>query len=360
MSDDMISYEDDYGSLADDVLGETGNDGGESSRDPFGSFAPFGEGDSSDEDEPSSFGGFGQPAQKEEDYTTNSKTYSPYLAFDFRRMKKSRWPEGCELLLPETREKVDGEYREALKKQLLSEERMKSMSRRGGISSDDMKSHMGSYTVGSYADVEKKSMGPDLPGGSATWGGVDYFENFDSDSDEDDTKRKKIHTEEDLASPAPKGATFETLGDGSTALIVDEGCRLKLDLSDLVDDAWKKRADIKIEDTGKKRVDTGKKDYGAMYMRRRKLKEPINEYTVTMDIKLLEDAPSGSNGLSLLSTRLFYVHEDVQAVRHSCFLFFFFFFISISLSLFFDLTATSKLSQTENQENQAKRRRSTN
>merc|ERR1712166_535973 len=41
--------------------------------------------------------------------------------------------------------------------------------------------------------------------------------------------------------------------------------------------------------------------------------EPINEYTVTMDIKLLEEAPSGSNGMSLLSTRLFYVHEDVQA-----------------------------------------------
>ena len=321
-TEDMISYEDDYGSLADDVLGETGDDGGEDERDPFAAFAPFGEGDSDNEDEPA-YPSFDIPGiKKAEDRTTNSKTYSPYLAFDFRRMKKPRWPEGCELLLPETREKVDGEYREALKKQLLSEERLKSMSRRGGISSDDMQSHMGSYTVGSYADVQKKSMGPDLPGG-VTWGNVDYFEDFDSDSDAENTKRKKIHTEEDLASPAPKGATFETLGDGSTALIVDEGCRLKLDLSDLVDDAWKKRADIKVEDTGKKRVDTGKKDYSQIYMRKRKIKEPINEYTVTMDIKLLEEAPSGSNGMSLLSTRLFYVHEDVQAVRQICFPLFF-------------------------------------
>jgi hypothetical protein len=327
---EMVAEEDNYGDLADDVLGENGDEDTKEKKDAFDMFDPFGgeDSDNSDDDTPNppfgSFGGGGKGRKKtgsgEEKLDKNSKTYAPYLSFDFRRMKKQRWPEGCELLLPETREEVDKAAKELLKTTLIAEERFKSMARRGGVSSSDLSSR-----VGSWDDVQKNrgtgtAMGP---ANHVSYGSIDYMEllgGSDSDSDQDQSNPKKIYTEKDLASPAPQGAKFETLGDGSTALIMEEGCRLRLDLSDLVDDAWKKRADIKVEDTGKNRVGAaaqggGESKYSSStYMRKRKLKEPINEYTVTMDIKLIEDVmpPANGNGVALLSTKLYYVHEDIK------------------------------------------------
>ena len=163
-------------------------------------------------------------------------------------MKKKRWPQGCELILSEKKEFIEQEAKEKLKKKLIEDQRKaKFSSRRGGVSSAEIASRMGSYTVGSYADVEKKdAMGPMTRDG-ISFGGVDEIMNLnDSEEEDDGTNNKKGRrrqlTEVDLASPAPQGACFETLNDESTSLLLKEGQRLKFDLSDLVDDEWKKRA----------------------------------------------------------------------------------------------------------------------
>ena len=261
---EIVSFEDDYANLADDVLGENGDEDTSQKKE----FDPFSFDESNSDDSDSEPNAFGQKAEDSTTGKTHSKTYQPYLAFDFRRMKKHRWPEGCELLLPSTTTTIYNHAKEELKKALVAEERFKSMSKRSGVSSS-VSSH-----VGAWGDVQKSG-----PSTHSSYGSMDYMELIGGSDSEDDNapaSQKKVYTDADLASPAPVGATFETLGDGSTALIIQEGCRLKLDLSDLVDDAWKKRADIRVEDTGKKRMDSGNssgsKYSSSAYMRKKKIK----------------------------------------------------------------------------------------
>ena len=122
----MVAIEEDYGNLADDVLGENGDEDTKEKKDSFDMFGGYDDrsDEDSEEDSGGRYGGFGRnkPSMpREEKLDKNSKTYAPYLSFDFRRMKKKRWPEGCQLLLPETREKVDKEAKDVLKKKLVAE-----------------------------------------------------------------------------------------------------------------------------------------------------------------------------------------------------------------------------------------------
>ena len=48
---------------------------------------------------------------------------------------------------------------------------------------------------------------------------------------------------------------------------------------------------LKTKDMGKKRIKSNnvETDYYKKYQRKKKLQEPINEYTITMDVKFLDD-----------------------------------------------------------------------
>lgn len=111
-------------------------------------------------------------------------------------------------------------------------------------------------------------------------------------------------------------ATFEVLQDGSTALVMKPGYRLKLKLSELTDggDAAKEARAKKAAKAKKKAAKKSGSRFSDAYWDddefdiSRWFKEYINEYTVTMDIKLLEEAPR--DGLALFQTALIHAKEN--------------------------------------------------
>jgi hypothetical protein len=146
---------------------------------------------------------------------------------------------------------------------------------------------------------------------------------------------------------APDDATFETLNDGSTALVVTPGKRLKLNLASLLEggDANKERRE-KEERRRKKRRSKflgawgGLGGFGAAAGAESKnlrgfgggttsppaaggsgnlsgwqgsWKEWVNEYTVTMDIKIHEPP---REGLALFQTALVHAEEHKGQVPH--------------------------------------------
>lgn len=140
---------------------------------------------------------------------------------------------------------------------------------------------------------------------------------------------------------APEDATFETLNDGSTALVVPPGKRLKLDLSALLEggDACKEKREQEMRRRTKRRnkflgawggfgafgaaaggADKNLRGFGGAHSPPAvgaggdvslqvlgSWKEWVNEYTVTMDIKLQE---MPCEGLALLQTALVHVDDN--------------------------------------------------
>ena len=149
------------------------------------------------------------------------------------------------------------------------------------------------------------------------------------DADADGTDGPTLEATADTAAPA--GAVFEELADGSTALVLRAGCRLQLCVEDLLNDDWKAR-----ERNGKTGGEEAKKkkqkkktnkenrggvdgvggygsynyyDVGArVEEQKKKVKQFIGAYTITMDVKLAEEPPS--EGLSLFQARVAYVDPD--------------------------------------------------
>lgn len=152
------------------------------------------------------------------------------------------------------------------------------------------------------------------------------------DADADGTDGPTLEATADTAAPA--GAVFEELADGSTALVLRAGCRLQLCVKDLLDDEWKAR-----ERNGKTSGEQAKKNkkkqkqkkeslenrslgvdgvgaygnYNYSYdvggvEPKKKVKQFIGAYTITMDVKLAEEPPS--EGLSLFQARVAYIDPD--------------------------------------------------
>lgn len=131
--------------------------------------------------------------------------------------------------------------------------------------------------------------------------------------EEKEDKRDFLHPE----------AQFETLRDGSTALVLQPGYRLKLSLADIFEggDAGRE-ARLKKEQKEKKRTqkyanefagfgyDPWGKDSGGWGTGGGKwaVKKYLNEYTITFDIKLLEEPPR--DGLALYQTALIHSKEN--------------------------------------------------
>jgi hypothetical protein len=149
----------------------------------------------------------------------------------------------------------------------------------------------------------------------AGWQPAAAEDSEDSETDDAGGEGVRAVTDPDL-SPAPAGAAFETLKDGSTALVVSPGWRLRLQLGDLTAGGDEKKAErvkaenIKAKAAAKRKrraAKSGGFDYGGYgsydYGAKDKwFKETLGEWTVTMDVKL-GDAPP-REGVALLHTAL--------------------------------------------------------
>jgi hypothetical protein len=202
------------------------------------------------------------------------------MFFDFRKGTEV-WPTCCELVDPkradELLEKATSAAEEAAKKKKKDDDE----------------------------DGNKKDSGTGTSYSSVAW---------DSTPD--------VEEEEDVYKLHPD-ATFETLKDGSSALLLKPGYRLRLKLNDLQEggDDAKQERERKAAKSKKRAAQFasssswmgggGKElDFWDMdaFSSKKWFKEKINEYTVTIDMKLNEEPPR--DGISLFQTALIHSLEN--------------------------------------------------
>lgn len=204
------------------------------------------------------------------------------MFFDFRR-GRSAWPENVEYVDPKRAD-------ELLEKATASaaEEAAKTQKKEG--------------------EEEAKGDGTKKSTGTGTGTGKKSY-SYSANADVEETRTYE----------APPENCFEVLKDGSTALVIKPGHRLKLNLQGLLEggDANKVEREKKIEKEKKLYAKYGIKwtpdhkysdndkddDYGYSS---KWFKEYINEYTITIDLKVKEMPPR--EGLSLYQTAL--IHAD--------------------------------------------------
>jgi hypothetical protein len=153
-------------------------------------------------------------------------------------------------------------------------------------------------------------------------------------------ERAAAEAEAKAFSPAPAGARFITLSDGSTAFLVPGGWRLKLDLSDLLDggDANRERREklaarkAKSDDKRERRMATSTggddgwgidaSDSGWGFLATMAagggagsntlkwgLPDKVGTWTITMDLKIADEAKIPHEGISLVHTSLVHAEE---------------------------------------------------
>lgn len=234
-----------------------------------------GEDDDSDEDDR-------DKGKKRRGYEDDGEDKAPsYMFFDFRKGTEA-WPSNVELVDPkradELLEKATAAAEEAAKKKKKDDDD------EGG---------------------NKKDSGTGTSYSSSAW---------DSTPDEEE--------EEDVYKLHPD-ATFETLKDGSSALIVKPGYRLRIKLNDLQEGGDEAKVDRERKAAKSKKkaaqfaatsswMAGGGKDFDFWDMDafngKKWFKEKINEYTVTIDMKLMEEPPR--DGISLFQTALIHSAEN--------------------------------------------------
>jgi hypothetical protein len=272
-------YATEYNTLADDVVGEDSE---------------------SDEEDKS------KKKRRNRDDDDSEKP-TPYMLFDFRKYEtviqcilriraesvvfirgKAAWPENAELVDQKRAE-------ELLEKAVAVAEEAAKMKKKDGDETEDGGGKKSSGT-GSSSGV---SWDDDYSGGNA-----------------ESSAPKGLHPE----------AAFETLSDGSQALIMKPGFRLKIDLSDIEHGGDEKKEERKKKkEREKKRMakykSSANKEYGDMMMDddmdvwdmrdedfKKYFKNYLNAYTITMDIKLMEEPPR--EGISLFQTALIHSKEN--------------------------------------------------
>jgi hypothetical protein len=260
-------HENNFDSLADDVLAADEKAGGDE-----------------DDDDDSDY----EPGKKRGDKKKNrgeeepEDTSPPYMLFDFRR-GPDNWPKHCELVDPTRADELLEKAQTAIEAAAKSKK-----------DEDEEKGKKGT------GDKDKEH--------GVEWATVE---------EEKEEKRDFLHPD----------AVFETLKDGSTALVLQSGYRLKLSLADIFEggDATRE-ARAKREAKEKKRMAKYATEFagwgnnmagwaadpwgatGETWGGKWAVKRYLNEYTITMDIKLLEDPPR--DGLSLFQTALIHSKEN--------------------------------------------------
>eukprot|EP01033_Poteriospumella_lacustris_P010457 gene10460-7435_t len=268
-------HENNFDTLADDVLNAGEEKGGLD--------------DGSDSDSDAETNKAKRDRKKRGEEEEEGEKVPPYMLFDFRKGAES-WPKNCEMIDPKR-------FDELLEKATqAAEAAAKSSKKKDGEEGDEDKDK----------DKSKKDKDKDWD----AWG---------DDSAEKEEKRDFLHPE----------AVFETLKDGSTALVLQAGYRLKLSLGDIFDggDATRE-ARQKKEAKEKKRMakyasewgyggygggGIGPDPWGDSYggKSKWKTKQYLNEYTITMDIKLIEEPPR--EGIALYQTALIHVKENKRS-----------------------------------------------
>jgi hypothetical protein len=201
-----------------------------------------------------------------------------YMLFDFRKGPEN-WPQNVEYVDPRRAD-------ELLERATASaaEEAAKSQQKKEG---------------------EEKSAGETSKAGSSS-----YYS----------ASKTKENVEEDVKQyPSPPPSTFEKLKDGSFALMIKPGHRLKIKLNDLLEGGDENREEREKEEEREKKLYA---KYGLKYGKykssgmgndddfgtdsKKWLKNYINEYTITVDMKMTEPAPR--EGIALYQTAL--IHSD--------------------------------------------------
>ncbi|KAJ8602501.1 hypothetical protein CTAYLR_001253 [Chrysophaeum taylorii] len=212
--------------------------------------------------------------------------------FDWRR-GPTTWPEGVELIGPrEAQALIDAARAEAEK----AAEKEKDDDVGYDLSRDDDVNDLKDFfDEPTYAGPANRP-----PGGES-------FALDDDADDDDDGAHRPSTTARKKARSAPSGAKYRRLKDGSWALEVAPGARLKLDLASLVSPTGAR------DDEARRTGDPGRRGYSTSYAttsyyRVAPPRELLNEYTVTLDVKLDDEPPPG--GLSLFQTALVHSEES--------------------------------------------------
>ncbi len=239
--------------------------------------------------------GFGR--SRGDDDEDNQQGNEPYMFFDFRKGKKE-FPDCCDIIDQKKAESL-------LEKATLAAEESAKLKKKdgeegGGDDGKDGKEKKTGETGTTYASV-------------TSWG------------------ESKSSAAEETTEPEDNGindAVFETLKDGSTALILNPGFRLRLRLNDLLEGGDEKKEERqKAAAKEKKRKEKKKSKFsnfdawgdmddwdkggkGGGYSSKW-FKEYINTYTITMDIKLLEEIPR--EGVALYQTALIHCEENKRS-----------------------------------------------
>lgn len=266
--------------------------------------------------------------------------------FDFRRGPK-HWPRGVEIITEEKgRELVDKAVEEANKKQEKEKQKGSSSGSKAkyiavGGGDDELFPGSGSGKPGEDEDGEgedgakregggKKALGPDLPPGMGPG-----FMSASSDEEEllgpDDDLLDPAIVAQARLSMAPPEAKFEFQRDRSTALVIQPGMRLKLDITGLTQEGKEKKAKAErtrlkealMSKAAKERAEAKAKNkkkryggysfYDADWEKEWAIKHYVNEYTITFDVKLKREAPR--EGLALFQTSLVYTEENPSSGR---------------------------------------------
>lgn len=261
----------------------------------------LGDGEDSDSDDGYDFKpkGFGRRDEDEEDQQQGNE---PYMLFDFRKGKEC-FPENVDLIDSKRAEDL-------LEKATAAAEEAAKLKKKDGEEDDTGKDKKtGDTGTGTGNSTSYSSWGESKNGSGNNNSTEDSDEKFDNGVNE---------------------ATFETLKDGSTALIIKPGYRLRLRLDDLLaggdakKEERKKSAEKEKKRKAKKKSKFSNYDWPDMddaWGDKKSggwgkwFKEYINTYTITMDIKILEEIPR--EGISLYQTALIHSEENKRSGKTS-------------------------------------------
>lgn len=251
----------------------------------------------SDEEEKNKKNRYDQQQEEEDD----GNKLPPYMFFDFRK-GLDQWPSNVELIDPKRAD-------ELLEKATIQlEEQLKRKKKDDNDDNDNIKGEGNGVTFSSS---------------SSGWGSSSATTVVEDEVAE--STSQSLHPD----------ISFETLKDTSTALIIKPGYRLKLKLNDLQDGGDENRMERERRALKSKKraakfaanstgwgptggtVGTGTVgtvgtiDYWdfSSYDTKKWFKEYINEYTITIDMKLLE--PPSRDGISLFQTAL--IHNNTES-----------------------------------------------
>jgi hypothetical protein len=250
----------------------------------------LGDGESDSDDDGYDYKKF--KGRRGEDEEEQNQGNEPFMLFDFRKGKEC-FPENVDLIDTKRAE-------ELLEKATAAAEEAAKMKKKDGEEEETKDKKTADTGTTSYSS-------------SSAWG--------ESKKADDTAAATSTETENN----GIHDAVFETLKDGSTALIIKPGFRLRLRIADLLaggdekKEERKKTAEKEKKRKDKKKAKSSSYDvwpdmddgWGDKKWSSKWFKEYINTYTITMDVKFLEEIPR--EGIALYQTALIHCEENKRS-----------------------------------------------